>query len=237
MSQPVAIVTGAGRGIGRAAAILLAERKYQLALISRSQDELLETARLCGVSPDPQNSIFRADVAKADDVSQVVKKVIARFGRVDAVVHCAGYVKQRGIEELTLDEWRQTVDVNLSAAIYFSRLLWPTWRKQGGGVLVNVSSYAARDPFTGLGAYGAAKAGINLLGIALAREGAPINVRVHTVAPAATETAMFRSLFAEEQYSKDKTLDPAEVARVIVQCVCGDLACTSGEVIYVHKNA
>jgi NAD(P)-dependent dehydrogenase (short-subunit alcohol dehydrogenase family) len=102
-------------------------------------------------------------------------------------------------------------------------------------VVVNVSSYAARDPFAGLGAYGAAKAGVNLLGLALAREGAEIGVRVHTVAPAATETAMLRSNFSRQQLPEDQTLSPQAVAKVIVQCVCGDLACTSGEVIYVHK--
>jgi NAD(P)-dependent dehydrogenase (short-subunit alcohol dehydrogenase family) len=100
---------------------------------------------------------------------------------------------------------------------------------------VNVSSEAARDPFAGLGAYGAAKAGVNLLGLALAREGAEIHVRVHTVASGATETAMLRSIITREQVPSEKTLEPAEVARVIVQCVRGELACTSGEVIYVHK--
>jgi NAD(P)-dependent dehydrogenase (short-subunit alcohol dehydrogenase family) len=102
--------------------------------------------------------------------------------------------------------------------------------------VVNVSSYAARDPFDGLGAYGAAKAGINLLSLALAREGKPIHVRVHTVAPAATETTMLRTLLTPQQYPSEQTLDPAQVARVIVQCVCGDLECTSGEVIYIHKS-
>jgi NAD(P)-dependent dehydrogenase (short-subunit alcohol dehydrogenase family) len=127
------------------------------------------------------------------------------------------------------------IDTNLSSVVYLCRRLWPLWRKQGGGVAVNVSSFSGRDPFAGLGAYGAAKAGVNLLGIALAREGAEIGVRVHTVAPAATETAMLRSLFSAQNLPESKTLRPEAVARVIVQCICGDLDCTSGEVIYVHK--
>jgi NAD(P)-dependent dehydrogenase (short-subunit alcohol dehydrogenase family) len=95
---------------------------------------------------------------------------------------------------------------------------------------------AARDPFPGFAAYGAAKAGLNLFGLALAREGQPINVRVHTVAPGSVETAMFRGIMSAEQWPTDKTLDPAEVARVVAACIHGDLRHTSGEVIYVHKT-
>ena len=79
------------------------------------------------------------------------------------------------------------------------------------------------------------QAGVNLLGHALAKEGAPHHIRVHTVAPAATETAMFRKLLTPEQFPKDRTLDPVEVGRVIADCVCGSLTITSGEVVYVHK--
>jgi NAD(P)-dependent dehydrogenase (short-subunit alcohol dehydrogenase family) len=231
MAEPVAIVTGAGRGIGRAVAVELARRGYRLALVSRTDTELQQTARTCG-----GGDVHVGDVGDPAAVDQVVEQVLRKLGRVDALVNCAGAVFMRSVEQLTLDEWRQTLDTNLGSVFYFCRRLWPAWRRQGGGVVVNVSSYAARDPFEGLGAYGAAKAGVNLLSLALAREGAAIGVRVHTVAPAATETAMFRSLLTPQQFPSERTLDPAAVARVIVQCVCGDLECTSGEIIHVHKS-
>lgn len=232
MADPVAIVTGAGRGIGRAVAIELAGRGYRLALVSRTVTQLQETKEKSGGNAE----IHAGDVGDPARVDQIVEQVLAKFGRVDALVNCAGTVFMRSIEQLTLDEWRRTLDTNLGSVFYFCRHLWPAWRRQGGGAVVNVSSYAARDPFDGLGAYGAAKAGVNLLSLALAREGAAIGVRVHTVAPAATETAMLRALLTPEQLPSDRTLDPAEVARVIVQCVCGDLQCTSGEIIYVRKS-
>jgi len=233
MDLPVAIITGAGRGIGRASAIELARRDYRLVLVSRTESELQRTAALCGGTCQ----VVVADVCLADAADQVVRQAMSNFGRVDAFVHCAGVALLRTVEQMTPQEWQSTLDTNLSAVFHFCRRLWPIWRKQGGGVAVNVSSFSARDPFAGLGAYGAAKAGVNLLGLALAREGREINVRVHTVAPAATETAMFRSLFGPEQYPRQETLDPAEVARVIVQCIAGDLAHTSGEVIYLRKSA
>ena len=232
MDLPVAIITGAGRGIGRASAIELARRDYRLVLVSRTASELEQTAALCGGACQ----IVAADVGLADAADRVVRQAMSSFGRVDALVHCAGVALMRTVERMTPQEWQAILDSNLSAAFHFCRVLWPIWRKQGGGVAVNVSSYSARDPFPGLGAYGAAKAAVNLLGLALAREGREINVRVHTVAPAATETAMFRSLFSPEQCPPQETLDPAEVARVIAHCITGDLAHTSGEVIYLHKS-
>jgi NAD(P)-dependent dehydrogenase (short-subunit alcohol dehydrogenase family) len=232
MSDQVAIITGAGRGIGRATAIELSRRKYSVALVSRTAGELEETARLCAAG---SAEVFQCDVSQASQVEQLIDRVLAKYGRVDVVVHSAGAVVMKSVEATAAAEWQMMMDTNLSAIYFLSHRLWPIWRKQGGGVMVNVSSAAARDPFAGLGLYGAAKAGVNLLGLALAREGAEINVRVHTVAPGATETAMLRSILTPDQVPTEKTLDPAEVARVIVQCVCGELACTSGEVIYVHK--
>jgi NAD(P)-dependent dehydrogenase (short-subunit alcohol dehydrogenase family) len=120
---------------------------------------------------------------------------------------------------------------------YMARAVWPMFRRQQEGVMVNISSMAARDPFAGLGAYGAAKAGVNVLSLALAREGAAMGVRVHTIAPGATETAMFRSIRTVEQYPAEKTMRPEEVARVICQCIAGDLRYTSGEVIYLNKTS
>jgi NAD(P)-dependent dehydrogenase (short-subunit alcohol dehydrogenase family) len=231
MTGPVAMITGAGRGIGRATAIELGKKGYRLAVISRTTSELNETAAMCG-----QNAkTFVCDVSDRAQVDKLTEEVMRVFGRVDALVHCAGMVVSRSIEEMTPEEWRSTFDTNLSAIYFLCRRLWPVWRRQGGGVIVNVSSEAARDPFPGLGVYGAAKAAVNLLGKALAREGAEHGIRVHTVAPAATETAMLRSLFSDDELPKERTLQPEAVGRVIAQCVCGDLACTSGEVIYVHK--
>jgi NAD(P)-dependent dehydrogenase (short-subunit alcohol dehydrogenase family) len=232
MDQPVAIVTGAGRGIGRAAAVELARRNYRLCLISRTASQLEDTSRLF----TNESHCVAADISQPANVQSAVEKTLARFGRVDALVHCAGVAYRRAVDQMTLAEWQQTLEVNLSAIFYFCRILWPVWTKQGGGVVVNVSSYSARDPFDGLGGYGAAKAGVNLLGLALAREGEAIKVRVHTVAPSATETAMFRTLLTPMQFPRENALDPSDVGRVIAQCVFGDLAYTSGEVVYLHKT-
>lgn len=231
MTQPVAIITGAGRGIGRATALELHRRGYRLALAARGPDDLNEAARLSGGA-----AALPTDVTDPAQVERLVRETLACYGRIDAVVNNAGLAPVRSIVEMTPDEWRAVIETNLSAAFYLTRAAWPAFERQRGGVVVNVSSAAARDPFPGFAAYGAAKAGLNLFGLSAAREGEKIGVRVHTVAPSAVETQMFRELLSPEQYPTEKTLDPAEVAAVIVACVTGDLRYTSGEVIYVHKT-
>jgi 3-oxoacyl-[acyl-carrier protein] reductase len=232
--QPVAVITGAGRGIGRATAVELAAAGYRVVLAGRDEAALHETLALAGGGGAGVAVV--TDVSKPDDVERLIAVAHDDFGRVDALINNAGYAPVRSIREMTIAEWRAVIDTNLSAAFYATRAAWPVFERQGGGVVVNISSAAARDPFPGFAAYGAAKAGLNLFGLSAAREGERIGVRVHTIAPAATETEMFRGIMSHDQYPTEKTMDPADVARVVLQCVRGDLRYASGEVIYLHKT-
>jgi NAD(P)-dependent dehydrogenase (short-subunit alcohol dehydrogenase family) len=210
----------------------LAGRGYDLALTARTAADLEETARIA----KSDALIIPGDVADPAHAPRVVNDAAKRFGRIDALVNNAGYAPVRSIEQLSIDEWHRVIDVNLSATFYFCKAVWRPFSDAARGVIVNISSAASRDPFTGFSAYGAAKAGVNLFGLALAREGEARNIRVHTIAPAAVETGMFRSLLSKDQYSEEKTLPPAEVARIVALCVTGEIAATSGEVIHVHKR-
>jgi 3-oxoacyl-[acyl-carrier protein] reductase len=230
MNGPVAIVTGAGRGIGRATAVELAQAGYRLMLVARNEEELKETARLTG-----GGLVAVADVRKFEQVRQVVESTMQAYDAVHAVIHCAGLAPVRSIADMSPQEWADVIETNLSAAFYLCHSVWHIFERQRCGVVVNVSSESARDPFPGFAAYAAAKAGLHLFGLSAAREGQAIGVRVHTVAPSAVETSMFRAICSEEDYPREKALDPADVAKVIVQCVRGELRYTSGEVIYLHK--
>jgi NAD(P)-dependent dehydrogenase (short-subunit alcohol dehydrogenase family) len=169
-------------------------------------------------------------------MNRLVEKTVAEFGRLDAVVNNAGVAPSCDFDQMSDEQWHAVIDTNLSAAFYLTRAAWPIFRRQKSGVVVNISSIAARDPFAGFAAYGAAKAGLNGLSLSMAREGEKIGVRVHTIAPGAVETNMLRGLFSLQQVPPATVMDPADVAKVIAQCVVGDLQFTSGEVIWLHRT-
>jgi NAD(P)-dependent dehydrogenase (short-subunit alcohol dehydrogenase family) len=230
-SGPVAIITGAGRGIGRATAMALSRAGYGLVLTSRTAGEVEAVAREAG------NAVaVPGDVTDPAHCQRVVEVALERFGRLDALVNNAGYAPVLDVAATTPEQWRGVIDTNLSATFYLARAVWPVFARQHSGVIVNVSSVSARDPAPGLTAYAAAKGGLNTLGLSLAREGAGLGVRVHTVAPSSTETALFRAAFGDGPVPDDQILTPADVAEVIVHCLTGHLRYTSGEVIYVHKS-
>ena len=236
---PVAIITGASRGIGRATAATLAGLGYRLALLARSESDLRETARLTSASSE-RVLLVPADVSDPTQAESAITQTIAQFGRLDALVNVAGLAPVRSIADTSVDEWRAVLDTNLSAAFYLTKFAWPHLKAaatpERHSTIVNISSLASRDPFPGFAAYGAAKAALNIFGLVAAREGQADGIAVHTIAPGAVETAMFRQIMTPDQYSPDKTLTPEAVADVIAQCVTGRLAHTRGEVIYLHKT-
>lgn len=231
MPTQVAIITGAGSGIGRATAVALSHAGFAAVLVGRTQSRLTETQSLVG-----EALIVPADVTKLPEIEAVVQQTLSRYGRIDVVVNNAGMGRVASIEQTTPELWREVIDANLSSAFYLCRAVWPTFTRQRSGVIVNVSSLAARDPFAGFLAYGAAKAGLNNFGLSLAREGAAIGVRVHTVAPGAVETAMLRSAFSTDVVPAEITMAPEDVARVIADCATGELKHTSGEVIWLSRR-
>jgi NAD(P)-dependent dehydrogenase (short-subunit alcohol dehydrogenase family) len=233
------MITGASRGIGRATAVALAKLGYRLALVARTQRDLQETAELTGLPAEAMVPLS-VDITDPAQARGAVEAAVGRFGRMDALVNVAGLAPVRSVVETSVEEWRAVLDTNLSAAFYLTKFAWPHLKVASTpdrhSVVVNISSLASRDPFPGFAAYGAAKAALNVFGLVAAREGQADGIAVHTVAPGAVETAMFRALMTPEQYSADKTLAPEAVADVIAQCVTGRLAHTRGEVIYLHKT-
>jgi NAD(P)-dependent dehydrogenase (short-subunit alcohol dehydrogenase family) len=229
VNQMAAIITGAGGGIGRATAIELSRRGYRLVLCGRNVESLNETAAVAG------GVVITGDVTKPADMNRLVEKTVGELGRIDAIVNNAGMAPSCDIDQMSDEQWRGVIDTNLSAAFYLVRAAWPIFRRQGSGAVVNISSVAARDPFPGFTAYAAAKAGLNGFSFALAREGQKIGVRVYAVAPGAVETPMLRGLFSPQEVPAEVTLAPADVAKVVGQCVAGDLKLSSGEVIWLHR--
>jgi meso-butanediol dehydrogenase/(S,S)-butanediol dehydrogenase/diacetyl reductase len=225
----VAIVTGAGSGIGYATALELSRRGFTIVLVGRTPVKLQAAAKEIG----HDSLAIVADVTR--DADAIIQKTLAKFGRINVLVNNAGFAPAASIEQTTPKIWHEVMETNLSAVFYLCRAAWSALTKNGGAI-VNISSMAARDPFAGFLAYGAAKAGLNTFGLSLAREGEPHGVRVYTIAPGAVETPMLRAIVSTEQLPADQTLSPAEVASVVGQCVSGESSYASGEVVWLDKS-
>ncbi len=224
----VAIVTGAGSGIGRAAAVLLARAGYAVALVGRTEAKLRETADRCG---EGRALVVAEDLLDAEAAGRVVERVVSAWGRIDALVNAAGSAPLQPIERITPATWRENIDINLSAPVLLTAAAWPTFQKQRDAVIVNVSSMSSIDPFPGFNIYAAAKIGLNMFTKTCADEGASQGVRAVAVAPGAVETAMLRRNFGEDVIAADRVLTPEAVGAVIRDCVTGARVFEPGEVI------
>ncbi len=228
--SPVAIITGAGSGVGRALALQLAKLGYRCALAGRTAETLDETAQLVAeTAPGAEVITVPTDLADADATKALVERTADRFGRVDALANVAGYAPLQPIPKITDDLLRQTLAVNFEAVVTLTQACWPHFKAQGGGVVASVSSKASVDPFTGFNIYGSAKAAVNLFTKAAADEGKAAGILAYCIAPGAIETGMLRSMFNEKMLPRDKTLDPAQVAQALADCITGETTMQSGE--------
>lgn len=231
--SPVAIVTGASSGIGRALAKRLVDAGYRVALVSRSELKLRAVADELG---EEKTFVWPCDLKVAEDASAMVNGIVSEMGRLDVLANVAGMAVLKPLAETDLAQWQKVLRVNLTSVFITTRAAWPTFKAQGGGIIVNVSSMASRDPFEGFGAYGAAKAGVNLLTLMTAREGAAFGLRAVCIAPGAVETPMLRGMFSESVIAPSKTIKPEQVAELITDCIEGKHPFESGETLRVSQE-
>lgn len=191
MKARVALITGASRGIGRAVARQLGHEGYRLALnasTERSLHACVDELRGEGREVLP----VAADVASDTAVAGMVERVLRTWGRLDALVTCAGVFDAKPFTELDEHDWRQMIDVHLTGTFLCARHAAPVMIGQGRGAIVTVSSSSALTGGTSGAHYAAAKGGVLSFSAALAKELAPAGVRVNTVIPAKVETDMLR---------------------------------------------
>lgn len=231
---PVALVTGAGSGIGRATAILLAARGYHVALAGRREGPLRAVAAELPASAEPL--VIAADVGDAAAARAMVASAADRFGRLDVLINNAGLAPLLPIDRTSAAALDEVYRVNALGPANAIAAAWPHFTRQGSGCVVNVSTMGTIDPFPGFFAYASAKAAVNLMARSCASEGLAIGVRAFAVAPGAVETPMLRALFDERAAPPAACLTPDEVASVILDCVEGRRDHDNGNVIPVTKT-
>ena len=195
LTDRVALVTGGGSGIGRAAALAYAALGAKVAVAGRRRDALEETVRLITDAGGEAVAIV-ADVALSASVAGMVERTVAHFGRLDAAFNNAGMSGAfQPITQLSEADFDEVIAVNLKGT-------WLTIKHEvtamiacgNGGSIVNTSSFVTRAPSIGTTAYAASKGALDALTLAVAVEAGPHNIRINNLLPGAIDTDMFRSL-------------------------------------------
>lgn len=232
---PVAVVTGAGSGIGRATALRLAADGFRVALAGRRRPALQQTADLIG-TPDPLVAV--CDVTDADAVDAMVSATGGAFGRIDVVVNNAGISHTSTFEQVTLTAWREVMAADVESVVLVTQAALPFLLERGGSV-VNVASVAGLGGDAGMAGYNAAKGALVNLTRSLAVEFAARGVRVNAVAPSLTSTDATADIPAEDvaeflrRIPMGRAADPAEVADVISFLAGRDARFVTGVVLPV----
>ena len=213
------VVTGAGRGIGRATALKLAEQGANVALFDLNSTDLTETARLCK-EHQVEARAYRVNVADEAEVGDAMTRVASDFGRLDGLVNNAGIVRDgllvkvkdgAVVGSMSLDQWNAVIGVNLTGVFLCGREAAKHMIERGnGGVIVNISSIS-RAGNAGQSNYSAAKAGVESMAVVWAKELARYGIRAASVAPGFTRTEILSSMRPEVL---DKLTAPVPLKRL-----------------------
>ena len=225
MSAPlggkVALVTGAGSGLGEATARALAAAGAAVACLDLRKDAAETTAReVAGYGATAFGE--GCDVSDNAAVMNAVDRTVRELGGLDIVVNAAGVDHTVSVEDMTIAQWDQVIGVNLRGPFLLAKAAWPTLRAQGGGHIVNVASTGALRAWANASAYHASKGGLVALGRALGVEGRPDRIRVTTIVPGGMRTHFF-DRFREQGIpmpDPENLQEPAAVAEVIRFVVC-----------------
>ncbi len=219
--MPTAIVTGSGRGIGKATALMLAKRDLNVVVCSRTLEEVNSTV---GELEKLHTGVLgiKCNVGVASDVEKLVEKTVECFGGVDILVNNAGVAILKQLVDTTEQEWQQTINSNLKSTFLCSKAVLPCMLRQKSGVIVNVSSGAGKAGFENLSAYCASKFGMMGLTESLAWEVASSRIRVMAICPGDVDTVMQEMDQTYHQANKARMLTAEQVAAMIVEMIFDD---------------
>lgn len=193
LRDKVALITGAGSGIGRASALRFAQEGAAVAATDLEGKGLAETGKLlAGLSP--ASATFALDVTHETDWTRGLAEISTRWNRLDILVAAAGISRANPVAEMTFDEWRSVQAVNLDGVFLAVRACVPLMRASGGGSIVIVSSASGIKASPGASAYSASKSALRGFTKSAAAELAAAGIRVNTVFPGAVRTPMWKSM-------------------------------------------
>ncbi len=235
------VVTGASSGIGRATALMAADRGANVVMAARRAGEMEKAAS--GI-PAERRLVMAADVTSEKDRASIVEAARKRFGGIDVLVNAAGIIASGTVENTTMQEWDGMFDINIRSLFRLTQLALPSLIERGGNI-VNVSSVTGTRAFPGVLAYCVSKAGVDQFTRCAALELAPKGVRVNAVNPGVVVTNLHKAGgFSEEKYASflehSKTThpigrvgSPEEVAELILFLASGKSGWTTGTTVNI----
>ena len=231
----VAIITGAGRGVGKATAHRFAQEGARVVLFSRTPGPLDETAT--DIAHEGGQVLSMAgDVSREEDVRALFQRAMDAYGRVDILVNCAGIVLVRPFVDMDAETWDRVIAVNLRGTFLCCRQAFRVMIAQQSGVIINLSSLSGVrgvEKFPGLSAYNVSKAGVAGLTEILAVEGKPFHIRVCAVSPGAVDTEMLRQAAPHLKAG----MTPDDLAEILLFLAGDSGRMLSGSNIEIFSNA
>jgi 2-dehydro-3-deoxy-D-gluconate 5-dehydrogenase len=189
LANKTVLVTGGGRGLGRAMAIAFADVGADVAIASRTREQLDEVAEIIRAK-NRRALAIEADVSDSASVAKMIAQTRAEFGRIDVLVNCAGVGWAERVTEMSDETWQWVMNTNLNGVFYACRDVARVMCEQKSGCIINIASVAGAKGVSGFGAYGASKAAVINLTKTLALELARYNVRANVIAPGYFRTDM-----------------------------------------------
>lgn len=235
MSEKLALITGASRGIGKACAIELAKAGYDIAVNFAGNEEAakktVEELKALGV----QAEAFKFDVSNKEEAQKGVDAILEKFGRIDVLVNNAGITRDGLFMRMSAENWDAVINTNLSSAFYVSQPVVKVMMKQRSGAIVNMSSVVGVSGNAGQANYSAAKAGLIGLTKTLAKELGSRGIRVNAIAPGFINTDMTKDLDTSKftDFIPLKRLgEPEDIAKA-VKFLAVDADYVTGQVLEV----
>lgn len=209
LTDKVALVTGAGSGIGEAIATLLHEEGAKVVLAGRNKDKLQNVANQLA---QDSVKVVPTDVTKKEEVDELIKIAQQTFGGLDIVINSAGQMLSSKITDYQVDEWDSMIDVNIKGTLYTAQAALPTMLEQSSGHLINIASISGFEVTKSSTIYSATKVAVHTITQGLEKELAKTGVKVTSISPGMVDTA----ITAAHNPTDRKKLEPQDIAEAVL---------------------
>ena len=244
LSSKTVLITGGSRGIGKACVELFAAAKAGVAFTYNKNrtgaDEIINTLRR-----DISIKAYHVDFEKIDMIEDTASEIISDFGKIDVLVNNAGIWKYGESDKMSLDEWRETIGINLTGTFLFTKSVIPSMKKNNFGRIINITSTAGQRGEAFHSHYAASKGGIISFTKSLAAELGPFNITVNSVAPGWVLSDMTAEVFSDEEYREKVTreiplkriAEPVDIAGPVLFLASDMAKHITGEILNVNGGS